>query len=368
MDELARGRDVHRRIARDRRDDWRGGAGRPRRRAVRDRGREPRRRRVGEQHSVRAGGGPAPRRRRRRVAARAACADADARPGQADLGGERRGRGARAVLAQRRRGRQAPRRAPAEQRHPGQEGAALPASARRDRRHHALELAVHDAGGADRACARKWQHRRLDARVDDGDRRDRTRRVRRRGRPAARRLQPRHRARLARRRRDRPQPRHARHRVHRLDRDGTQGRRGRSGKGRRARARRQRPDRGARRRGPRPRRRGDGHGLLSLCRPELHRGRAPARAPRRAGGVRCEARTSRHGARSAWRSVRREDVDGPAEQRRRRAEDGRARCRRARARGRGRERRLPRRRLPDEALLAGDRARQRLARVARRTG
>ena len=51
------------------------------------------------------------------------------------------------------------------------------------------------------------QHGRLDARVDDGRVRDAARRVRRRSRPAGRRLQLRHRAGLGRRRRDRAQSR-----------------------------------------------------------------------------------------------------------------------------------------------------------------
>ena len=83
-----------------------------------------------------------------------------------------------------------------------------------------MELAVHDARRADRARARLRQHRRVDACDDDGDRRGRPRGVRRRGRPAARRLQSRHRAGRGRRRRDRAQSRNARRRLHRLDRDG----------------------------------------------------------------------------------------------------------------------------------------------------
>ena len=69
--------------------------------------------------------------------------------------------------------------------HAGQARAARAPPARRDRCHHALELAVHDAGGADRACARVGQHGRLDARVDDCRLRDAPRGVRCRGRPAA---------------------------------------------------------------------------------------------------------------------------------------------------------------------------------------
>ncbi len=193
----------------------------------------------------------------RREPARRARAHADARPGQADPRVARRGRGARPVLAQRGRGRQAAR-GPARELDVGvEEGAAVPAAARRDRRDHAVELAVHDAGRADRARARRRQRRRLDARVDDRGRGGRARRVRRRGRPAGRRLQPRHRAGPDGRRRDRAQPGHARRRLHRLDGDRPQGRGGGRRQGRGARARRQRADRRPRRRRPRPRRRGD---------------------------------------------------------------------------------------------------------------
>ena len=49
-----------------------------------------------------------------------------------------------------------------------QAGAAGPAPARRGRRDHAVELAVHDARRADRAGAGQRQHRRLDAGAVDG--------------------------------------------------------------------------------------------------------------------------------------------------------------------------------------------------------
>ena len=137
------------------------------------------------------------------------------------------------------------------------------------------------------------QHRRLDARVDDGGRRHRARRVRRRGRSAARRLQPRHRPGLDRRRRDRAQSRHARRRLHRLDRDRPPGRRGRGGQGGGARARRQRAGRRARRRRPRrspPRR------------PRPRASSAPARAAPPASGCSCTATCARSSSRSSRRS------------------------------------------------------------------
>ena len=206
VDRRALRRDVHRRLARDRRGDRRGPAGLARGRAARDRRGEPRGRRVGATDGVRARRGDASRRRRDREAPRRARAHADARPGQAAARVARRGRGADRLLAQRRRGRQAARGAPRELVHGGQARAARAPAARRDRRDHAVELAVHDARRADRACARVGQHRRLDAGVVDGGRRRRAGAVRRRGRPAAGRVQPRHRAGLGRRRRDRAQP------------------------------------------------------------------------------------------------------------------------------------------------------------------
>ena len=118
----------------------------------------------------------------------------------------------------------------------------------------------------------------------------RTRRVRRRGRPAGRGVQPGDRPGAGRRRRDRPQPRHPGGRLHRLDGDRAQGRRGGGRQGVRARARRQRAGRRARRRRPRRRSRGGGDRLLPLRRPELHRGRAAARPSRRPRGVRRAAR------------------------------------------------------------------------------
>ena len=369
VDELARGRDVHRRLARDRRDDRRGGAGRPRRRAARDRRREPRRRRVGaaappfERAAALHRVADVVEQRRER-----ACADADARPGQADLA--RRATRSRSSCST---GATPPRTAS------GSKGGCRTASRpgkkvllfRRPRGVIGVitpwnwpytmpaeliapalasgNTVVWTPASTTAIAAIALAECVVEADLPPGVFNLVTG-------PGSRR-----------RRRDRAQSRHARRRVHRLDRDGPQGRRSRGGQGGRARARRQRPDRRARRRRPRPRRRGDGDRVLPLRRPELHRGRAPARAPRRAGGVRREARAS--SSRSAWcsatRSTRRDD-DGPAEQRGRRGEDGRARRRRARARGGARERRRARRRLPDEALLAGDRARRRPAGVARR--
>src|SRR5437868_3082765 len=104
------GRDVRGRIAGDRRAHRRRAEGRPRGRATRDRGRGRRGRRLGAAVRVRARGVPEPRSRRGGEAARRARARAHARPGQAARRVARRGGGARRVLAQLRRGRQAARR------------------------------------------------------------------------------------------------------------------------------------------------------------------------------------------------------------------------------------------------------------------
>ena len=105
---------------------------------------------------VRARGRDAPRRRRGRAAPRRARPHADARPGQAAARrGARRGRGAR-----RSTGATPPRTASGSRAgspnsvSPGEARAARPPAARGDRRDHAVELAVHDAGRADRAGAR----------------------------------------------------------------------------------------------------------------------------------------------------------------------------------------------------------------------
>ena len=71
-----------------------------------------------------------------------------------------------------------------------------------------VELAVHDARRADRARTGLRQCGRVDAGPFDRRVRGRARRVRRRCRPAARHVQPRHRTGSGGRRRDRPQPRH----------------------------------------------------------------------------------------------------------------------------------------------------------------
>ncbi len=87
---------------------------------------------------------------------------ADARPGQAAA--RRvvwRGRGARRLLAHGGGGRDAARRLDASVDRRLEAHPRLPRPARRRRRHHALELAVHDAGRADRARARRRQCGRL---------------------------------------------------------------------------------------------------------------------------------------------------------------------------------------------------------------
>ena len=119
---------------------------------------------LGEGDRVRARRRVAPRRRRDRAAARRARAHADARPGQAAAREaydevEELDR----LLAQRRRGREAARRPAAELGLARQARAAHSPPARRGRRDHPVELAVHHAGRADRARARVREHGRLDS-------------------------------------------------------------------------------------------------------------------------------------------------------------------------------------------------------------
>ncbi len=240
--------------------------------------------RWGRADRVRAGGQDARGRRRDRVAARRAGADADARSGQAaEDRGLRRGRRAGRVLAGRGRGRQAARRRAAQLVLARQEGAAAASRARRRRRDQPVELAVHDAGGADRARAGVRQRGRLDARADDRPVGVRAGAVHRRGRPAAGRVQPGYRPGRGGRRRDRPQSGCRRRRLHRLDPDRPARRPGRGRQGARAGDGRQRAGRAARRRRRRCRRRGDRDRLLSVRRPELHRRRADPGPP---GGLR----------------------------------------------------------------------------------
>ena len=274
-----------------------------------------------------------------------------------------------AVLAERRRGRQAARGAARRTRvTPGQARAARPPPARRDRRDHAVELAVHDARRADRARARVRQHRRLDARVDDGVARDRARRVRRRGRPAAGRLQPRHRARAR-----------------------SSATRSRATPARTASASSARPRPAARSRRRRPARRrcsSSAATARSSCwttPTSTLAAEATVTACFLCAGQSCTAgerllvhrdvreefvaqlARARHGARRARRPVRRADDDGPAEQRRRRARrwtstsPTRSSAARELVRGGARADGFPTR-----ALLAGDRARRRPGRLARR--
>ena len=171
-------------------------AGRPRRRRPRDRRRARRRRRLGAADRVRARGEDARRRRliesRRDELARTLTLD-QGKPLRAEA--LRRGRRAGRVLADGGRGRQAPRRRAAQLVLARQARDADAPPARRGRRDQPVELALHDAGRADRAGARLRQRGRVDAGAVDGRVRGRARRVHRRRRPAAGRVQPRHRAR-----------------------------------------------------------------------------------------------------------------------------------------------------------------------------
>ena len=158
-------------------------------------------------------------RRRHRGAPRRARAHAHARPGQAaGRGGLRRGRGARRLLAHGGRGRQAPGRRAAQLVLARQAGHARAPADRRRRGHQPVELALHHARRADRAGAGLRQHRGVDARALDRGVRGRPGPLHRRGRRAARRVQPRDRPGAGGRQRDRRQPRRPRRGLHRLDR------------------------------------------------------------------------------------------------------------------------------------------------------
>ena len=229
-------------VARDRRGDRRGPAGRARGCAARDRGGERRVlawsrttafERAACMHRVARRGREAPRRAR---------AHADARPGQAAAAeAYGRGRGADRVLAQRGRGRQAAR-GPA-RRTPSRPGKRVllvrrprgvigvitpwnwPYTMPAELIAPALacgNTVVWTPASTTAVAAIALAECVAEADLPPG------------------RLQPGHRARLDGRRRDRPQPGDARRRLHRLDRDRAEGRRGRRGQGGRARARRQR--------------------------------------------------------------------------------------------------------------------------------
>ena len=117
--------------------------------------------------------------------------------------GLRRGRGARRLLADGGRGRQAPGRRAAQLVLARQAGHARAPAARRRRGHQPVELALHHARRADRAGAGLRQHGGVDARALDRGVRGRAGALHRRGRHPARRVQPRDRPGAGRRQRDR---------------------------------------------------------------------------------------------------------------------------------------------------------------------
>ena len=122
----------------------------------------------------------------------------------------------RRILSHGRRRHGAPRRRHAALRRRREASSALPRSAWGGRRYLPVELALHHAGRATRPGARHRQRRRLDARAEHLYLRHQTRRVHRRGGPAARRLQRDHRRRHHRRRRSRRQLRYPGGRLYRL--------------------------------------------------------------------------------------------------------------------------------------------------------
>ncbi|CAA9494727.1 MAG: Aldehyde dehydrogenase, partial [uncultured Solirubrobacteraceae bacterium] len=316
-------------------------------------------RRLEHDVGLRARACPAPDRRRLRGAPRRAGARLDARPGQAAAHrGLRGGRRAHRHVARLGRGRRAPRGLhPAEPVGRAPRAGDAPAEGT-GRRGHALELAVHDARRAPGTGAGVRQHGGLEPRAEHRGLLRGTRRVRRRGRPAARRVQLRAGARAGGGRRDRLPSGHRGGRLHRLDRHRAPHRRPRGGQGAAARDGRQRTAGGPRGRRPRGGRAGGGGRLLHGRRAELHRRGAAAgprgrarrlrRAARRAGGARGAAR------RSAARGHR----HGAAQQRGRRGQDGRARRRRREARRVGPRRRSARRGVSHRSLLARDGARR----------
>ena len=239
-----------------------------------------------------------------------------------------------------------------------------------DRRDHAVELAVHDAGRADRARARVRQHRRLDAGVDDGGR-ARSRSPSAWSRPTCRRASSTSSPGRARPSATRSRANPGTHGVGFIGSTET-GRKvaaAAAGKALAARAGRQRPGRRARRRRPRrspPRR------------PSPRASSAPARAAPRASGCSCTA-TSRasssrgsrasspSGSCSATRSPTATTMgplnnEGVAAKMDEHVADA---LERGATRRRGRR---ARRRLPDRPLLAGDDPRRRPGRRARRHG
>ena len=150
-----------------RRADRAGRPGRPRRRGRGGPGRRRGARPVGVRHGLRAGARPAPRRRRLPAAARRAGPGAHPRPGQAAAGrGLSGSRRPDRLLARRGRGRAAPGRRDPAQPTAGGPGSHRAPPARRGRRHHPVELAVHDAGPGHRARPGSRQHGRVDSRTD----------------------------------------------------------------------------------------------------------------------------------------------------------------------------------------------------------
>ena len=184
--------------------------------------------------------------------------------------------------------------------------------------------------------------RRLDAGALDRRLLGRAGRVRRRGRPAAGRLQLGARPGPRGRRRAGGRTRHAGGRVHGLDRDRADGRAARGGQGAAARDGRQRPVRRAGGRRPARRRRTPRASAASSAR---------ARAAPPPSACSCTRRCARSSSALLAAEVEREvrlgdpldgrDDDGAGQQRARRGEDGRARGRRGRARRHGRHRRQP---------------------------
>ncbi|CAA9469509.1 MAG: Aldehyde dehydrogenase, partial [uncultured Rubrobacteraceae bacterium] len=343
----------------DRRNHRNRPRGQPRGRPPRHPCRERRLAPVGRALGLREGRRDGPRGGPHREPPRRSRAHANPRPGQAAPRRVlRRGRRARRVLPDGERRRHAPRRLDAALGRFVQARVPPPRPARGGRDHHAMELALHHAGGAARTGPRLRKRRGLGPGLGYLDLRGRSGRMHRRRGPAARGLQHGHRSRLRGRRRGRREPRHPGDRVYRLYRHRPKGRPARRRKGAPVGDGRQRADGDPGRRGPRCRRRCHPGLGLPVRGPELHRRRAfprprgdPRRLPRQGPG----RDRPRH---PAGRPVRPGDDARAAQQRADGEQDGPPRRRRPRSRGRAPARGRPRRGLPDAALLRANGARR----------
>ena len=261
---------------------------------------------------------------------------AQRRPGQAAGRVRRRGGRARGLPAHGGRRRCAPGGPRAVVGRPRPAGAAPARAARRRRDRRALELAVHDGRRAVRAGTGRRQHRRLAGRADHGRLLGRARigAGERHGPARGRAELPERRRTCGGRRARRPSGRGC-GRLHRFGGDRPVGVRSGSRESADPGAGRERAARGVGRRRPRGGGRRNPRGGLPVRRAELHGRRADRRASRRPGRAGRAAGGGRDRAGAPGRPVRGRHDDGPAQQRRRGGQDGRARRARLWGLGRG---------------------------------